>query len=226
MAIRSQADQRRNMNAVDQFGRKWNLQIEISTGDPTGQIAPIGFDDPLRTPMNLLRVPREDGQPAYGKLVVDFPRWIKEQEQNESMWRRHLLSVGKLYFKAAFNPATAIRDPVVLEATGPMPWPSVRVLKMAQTGDRRFLGQLPLDDAARALLDRPNVDDLLAKTIDAAVLPDVVDEPEEYVGPVTMKGKPSTNAAWVAFLREKQAEGMKYPDITTAWREQKALAAV
>ena len=70
---RTQADYRRDMNPRDQFGRKWLTTIELMTGEPTGGIVPAGWSDPLRTPMQYLKVPRNaDGQSELGRLVLSL----------------------------------------------------------------------------------------------------------------------------------------------------------
>lgn len=166
MALKSQRDQRREYQPLDQFGRKWGLVIEITTSEPTGEINTCGWHDPLEHSWRYLRVVREGGEVAWGKVRIDFERWIKQTVNDERDWNRSVLSIGKMRYKEAFDPTKAMRDPYLLEQAGPKPWPSSKALKKAQAGDKALLGLAPLTEDTRKLLDRPDVDALLAEAMD------------------------------------------------------------
>jgi hypothetical protein len=162
---RTQADYRRSLNPRDQFGRKWSMEIEIATGDPTGGIFPAGWTDPLRTPMKYLKVPRnEDGQAEIGKLRVEFPHWIAEQEESERAWYHQLHANARtVYKKIDKGDAKDLeRDPFLVELTGSKPWPSVPVLKRAMAGDKGLLGLSILTQQDRVDLGMETVEDLKA----------------------------------------------------------------
>jgi hypothetical protein len=158
---KSQADKRRDMNLVDQFGRKWLAAIDRETFDPTGHVTPAGWSDPLSTPSQYVGVPRDEHQnPQMGQAFVDFPRWIADQVQATKDWKVRLWNIGRDLQKNAFNAKTAETDEYLLHLTGPKPWPASEVLEQAAAGDKRLLGLKDLDKATRLLLGRIELEDL------------------------------------------------------------------
>lgn len=181
---RTQADFRRDINPRDQFGRKWQMAIEISTGDPTGGIFPAGWTDPLRTPMKFIRVPRnEDNQAEVGKVRVDFDAWITEQEHEEKGWydRLYEIALAKNVDIPA-DPTTLETHRILLGLTGPRPWPSSEAIRLAKDGDRRLLGFEPLTKADRVLLRQQTLDDMRGGSTHAAKTDLPPDTYQEFVG--------------------------------------------
>lgn len=179
---KTQADFRRDINPKDQFGRKWSACIEIATGEPTGGIFPAGWTDPLRTPIKYLIVPRnEDGQAEIGKIKVDFPRWISEQEHDEKGWYDQLYQIALAKnVDIPSDPITLETNKILLGLTGPRPWPSVEAIRLASDGDRRLLGFEPSTKADRIMLRQQTLDDMKGGSSKDPVLPP--DNYQDFVG--------------------------------------------
>jgi hypothetical protein len=158
---KTQADKRRDMNLTDQFGRSWLAAIDRETFDPVGQVTPAGWADPINTPAQYLKIPRDAANnPQMGRVEVDMARWITDQTNATRDWKVRLWNIGRHEQKNAFDPKTAEQDEYLVHLAGPKPWPSPAVLKQARDGDQRLLGLEPLDRAARILLDLVELEDL------------------------------------------------------------------
>ena len=180
---RTQADYRRDMNPRDQFGRKWLTTIELMTGEPTGGIVPAGWSDPLRTPMQYLKVPRNaDGQSELGRLVLDFDAWIAEIEHAEMVWYQELHEIALAKY-TALDPARVPeldKDKLLLKLVGPKPWPASDVLRTAAAGNQPLLGFTPLTQRERELLKIPTIADLKAGPMPAPTPANDAVIPETY----------------------------------------------
>lgn len=136
MPISSQAQQRRDMVAMDDLGRPWLLAIELKTGDPTGHIFPCrgepqwqGYTDEEVPPQQYLTVPKDQwGQPAWGRLEVDLPRWREDVRRATDAWRRHYHELGQKAYKNAYNPETHKDDEYLHDLCGPKPSPSLEAI--------------------------------------------------------------------------------------------------
>jgi hypothetical protein len=212
----TQADERRPMNPRDQFGRKWAMTIELKTGEPTGGVYPAGWADPLRTPMQHVRMTRnEDGQVEMGKVRVAFAEWRTEIEKAEQEWYVELHK-NALHVYKAVDPSDVAKldqDKFLIDLTGPKPWPSSEVLRQAETGDRHFLGLEPLTPQARAMLRMPTLADLKAGPA-AVPTPMVAEDPftppntyQEFVSWVMRTGtvQPGDLKAAAALWKEHRA---------------------
>ncbi len=136
MAIRSQADQRRDQVYEDQFGRPWLVAIELATGDPTSHIAPAGWTDTLNVPQQFLRVPRDKyGQPKMGRLEIAFSEWRLEVERANTDWKTQLYKIGNKVYGMKFDPTTAAGDDYLMALVGPRPRPTVEELDQAARGE-------------------------------------------------------------------------------------------
>src|SRR3990167_1077938 len=140
---KSQAEQRRDMVALDQWGRPWLLAIETKTGDPTGQILPCrgepqwrGVKDDDIPPQQYLQVPKDQwGQPAWGRLEVDFARWRDDVQRATEAWKTNLWRLGQKVYQSKFDPQAAADDEYLMTLAGPKPKPSLEELDklIAQT---------------------------------------------------------------------------------------------
>lgn len=161
---KTQADQRRDIIAVDQHGRPWLVCVELATGDPTGAIDTAGWSDPLRNTSKYVIVPKNAyGTQQWGTVQVDWPRWIREQEGYEQAYRTRFIEVGREMNKGTFDPEKWEQNPYLTELVGPRPWPSSAVLRMAQAGHQELLGLEPLGPVGRKLLGIQTADDLEAE---------------------------------------------------------------
>ena len=81
--VKGQPAARRYQVFRDQHDRKWGAFIEIKTGDPTGEIQPIGWQAPLMPPQKFIHPVRDPdtGQPEAGRLEIDYADWIRELRQ-------------------------------------------------------------------------------------------------------------------------------------------------
>lgn len=177
--IKSQAEQRRDRNLPDQFGRKWLVCLELATGEPTGGIIPAGFTDPLHTPQKYLKIPRDaDGQPAMDRMLVDIDLWITEFEEADRAWLQQLMENAQLMYKRMDRAQMADlpSDPYIVRLTGPRPKPNVAVLRRAKAGYKPFLGLAPLSRQDRSDLGEETYEDMQ----NADPLPAQGQEPEQY----------------------------------------------
>lgn len=131
---KSQADQRRDMVATDEWGRPWLLAVETKTGDPTGHIFPCrgepqwaGVTDAEIPPQQYLSVPKDQwGQPAWGRLTTDYARWRDDVDRATTAWRDNLWRLGQKVYQAKFDPKTAEEDEYLMTLAGPKPSPTVK----------------------------------------------------------------------------------------------------
>ena len=211
----SQAAQRQDLNAEDQFGRAWSLTIEKSTGDPTGQITQAGWDDPLNTPQQYVRVPRNKfGQPAHGRVEVQYPRWIQDHKADLQGWIQRVYACAQKFYPSGFDPKTIHEDPLVAQAAGPQPWPSVPVLEAAQKGHQGFLGLAPLSRDDRQRLNRLTVEDMIRNVAETAH--GMTAEPETA---------PPAEETWPQFLSRRSKDGLTMHQVAAEWRDKKAAVA-
>lgn len=133
---RSQAEQRRDMVAVDDLGRPWLMAIELKTGDPTGHIFPCRgekewrpFSDHQIPPQQYLGVPKDQwGQPAWGRLQIDWDRWRDDVDRAFKAWRDNLWRMGQKVYQNKFDPKTAEDDEYLMALAGPKPMPALEDL--------------------------------------------------------------------------------------------------
>lgn len=179
MQAKSQADKRRDMNLIDQFGRPWLAAIDRDTFEPVGHIQAawsLGIDgavlDPLCTPQQYLKIKHDNfGNPQLNKILVDFVAWIRDQTGATKEWKTRLWNIGRETQKNAFNPKTAEHDEYLLHLVGPRPWPTPAVLLLAMKGqDKRLLGLAPMDRETRELLGIVELEDLEAAADEVAML--------------------------------------------------------
>ena len=155
-AIKTQANARRDVHPIDQFGRRWFGSIELATGDLTGSInAAGGWRDPLRTPQKFLAMPKDaSGFGDLSKIHLDVAGWIAEVEEDERTWYTQLHVIARDVYKR-LDPTDIPQlenDAFVRGLAGPKPWPSTSVLQRARDGDPQFLGLEPLDKEHREAL--------------------------------------------------------------------------
>ena len=180
---KGQADYRRDINPRDQFGRKWLTVIEKATGDPCSEVVPVRWTDPLRTPMYFVRMLKnEDGQTDTTRVTVDFGSWIAQNEAAEGDWYKQLHQ-NALHMYKAIEPGTDLtRDKMLVDLTGPKPFPSVAVLQAAEGGDRQYLGFEELDGAHRIALRMQTLQDMRSRVAEPpeSVLADDAPPPDTY----------------------------------------------
>ena len=230
MQAKTQRDYRRSMSAVDQFGRRWSLSIELASGAPTGGIRPGGWVDPLRTPQKYLTVPKEYGQPVWGRITTTFETWVDDQQAAERDWKVRLWEVGQLKYDKRFDAATAEQDEYLISLAGPKPWPSSAALLEAAAGDPALLGLAPMTRHAREMLNIVAFEDIVGPmrgTVNAEepapvkvpVVPKVV-APQAQIG----GGGPTT---YPQFVKETMKAGLakSVKEAAALWQQRKAAMA-
>lgn len=133
---RSQAEQRRDMVVTDDLGRPWLLAIELKTGDPTGHIFPCrgepqwkGVTTEEIPPQQYLHVPKDQwGQPAWGRLAIDWDRWREETQRATEAHKQQLWRIGQKVYQTKFDPTTAREDEYLMTLVGPEPKPSLEAI--------------------------------------------------------------------------------------------------
>jgi hypothetical protein len=218
------------MVAVDQYGRKWAVTLEIASGSPTSGIQPAGWFDPLRTHQKYLTVPKEQGQPVWGKVVINFEQWVNDQQQAEREWKVRLWDIGQLKNPGGFDASTAEQNEYLVSLAGPKPWPSSVALLEAAAGDPALLGLTPLTKHAREMLNIVAFEDIVGPMRGKAVEP----EPEmPKVVPTTPPVKALESTAsiggggpttWATFVKETMKAGLakNTKECAVLWNERKA----
>lgn len=241
MDAKSQRDYRRSVTATDQFGRPWLMQLEIATGDPTGGVIP-GFTDPLRTPLEFIKVPKDDyDQPKWGQCFINLHGWMTAIRNAETEWRARLYEVGTHAYKNKFDPAQAENDGYLLELAGPKPWPSVQCLEALRTGNQHLAGKVT-NEKGQAVLDEKAKQLMAYKNIVLDPVP--LDEDEFNMVKARqdeIEGAPAiddsmapesttlvtgtTKEDYLAFQKTGIAGGMTQPEVLIAWKLHKELIA-
>ena len=138
----TQPKMRRNYNVIDQWGRKWLVSVEKSTGQPCGGIDAC-FTDPLGTPPQYLALDPENPR----LLTIDYARWIGDLNQAAVEYDVLKTDVGRQLYGERFNPAKA-PTPEMMRIIGKPPR-AVDQIERAAAGDRELLGLPPLTEDAK-----------------------------------------------------------------------------
>lgn len=133
-----QMSKRKDMNATDQWGRKWLVQIQKETMQPCGAIEAC-FTDPLGTPMQYLSVPEGN----LNTILIDYPRWIRDLETAHREYEDRAADLAHQMYGDQFERALKRRPRELVRIIGPAPLEVERV-KLAAAGDRGWLGLEPL----------------------------------------------------------------------------------
>lgn len=245
---KSQADRRRDMNLKDQFGRKWLAAIEKESFEPAGHIVPAGWTDPLRTPSQYLRIPRdESGNPQVGSVLVDFKRWFTDQTNAMKDWKIRFYNIGREQKKHAFDPEKDQHDAYVLHLVGEKPWPAPDLLVEASAGKtpraQQMLGLAPLERETRLALGYAELEDLEAlvagdKMTDQQEAMKAMDS-EQFAGGVdsaaaqrvqktlTTSERPViATTSYRAFSESCLKRGFTMKQISQLWKDLKKMGAV
>lgn len=221
----SQADKRRDMNLRDQFGRLWLAAIEKESFEPTGHLQPAGWSDPLRTPSQYLRIPRDEYQnPQIGRVEVDFKRWQKDQTDAMKEWKIRFYNIGREQKKHAFDPAKDEQDEYLLHLVGPKPWPAPAIVAEAAANKTKratqFLGLADLDRDTRMLLGYVELEDLEA-IANGKLLSE--DEAEAELKGRGQDGRPKFNTgSYKEFTAACLKRGITMKKAAELWKDLKA----
>lgn len=222
---KTQSSRRRDITAKDQFGRPWSGSIDVDAGDFTGIILAAGWSDPLRTPQHLIRMPKNEfGQLTYGRVEIDFDRWIRDQKKSNAEWMRTFYSVGKQLYAARFDPHEHANDAYLLEQTGPRPRPTVECLEAALDENHKahlgLLGLAPLNDEAVTLL---GLDPEAEKAIREAGT--TQQERDAAESRMTVMQFLSLEPTYQEFLKWGRGQGMTMAEVNEKWELHKQLNA-
>jgi hypothetical protein len=216
--IITQNDHRRDIRPRDQFNRKWYGSIEKATNDFCSGVRPARWTDPLRTPQNYVVLNTdENGDKDISQCTVLFGPWLDQVRQDEVDWYQNLLEIAARKYSQLDpdNVPHLENDPFIRGLAGRKPFPSSKVLELAQAGDKQFLGLEPLDDEHRKLLGLSNVNAAeLAKNAAATVTRVAVED--ATIPPPPNEYKPFLTWAY-------KYQGVKdLKDAATMWAEHKA----
>jgi hypothetical protein len=216
------------------------MQLDLTTGRPTGGIIASGWTDPLRTPQRYIEVPQDEyDQPIWGKCVINIAKWMTAIRNANTEWTKRLYEVGAFQYKNKFDPRSAHMDGFLLDLAGPKPWPSEDCLEALRTGNRHLAGQVLgpdglaiLDEEAQELMDHRNTN----------LHPKALDENEFNIVQARrgdIKGLPEVDATmapeaaptvtgtsredYLAFQAQGIAAGMTQPEVLLAWKEHKEM---
>ena len=186
--IITQQDTRDEGVFVDQFERPYLVCWEKKTGDPTGQIdrahfrelnasggvvREVPWDDPLRTPQKYFHIPKTKyGMKELGRLFVDLEQFARDQATAVRDWVNFLWANAEIEYPSQKpTPSAMETDPLLLRRTGPKPWPSADVIRIAMKGAsdpmaRQLLGLDPLGPEARLMLGSPDPGDAIGTYVE------------------------------------------------------------
>jgi len=170
----------------DQHGRHWSTQLDQATLHPATPITPDGWDAPfamLYPPTKYLTFPKA----AFGRLTIDYDRWLIDAADAEKEYRNWLLQVARTQFGAAALQKIQENDADLRRLAGPPP-ASMEFIKAMKAGNKWALGLLRPDGArypmppwAASIVDTlmpiESWDGTGIETaVDASAYPDVEDE--------------------------------------------------
>lgn len=257
---KTQRDDRTALNIPDQFGRDWLVKVELKTMQICGDVQPGGRwiqtpvgqrrdgspiysngIDPLRTPQKYLKLLNgRGGRPDITKLHVDFEAWKNDQKRALRDWVTWLWDVGQQLNPGAQNIAEIEKDPRCLHHAGDKPWPSVRILELAEQGNRELLGLAPLQPSTQKLLKQISVETILREELDAFT----PEEQEAYgllarasggrsgsvshsstiTGAGTISSEPLPGQTYQQYIKQESGKGIPFPESLDRWRASRKAA--
>lgn len=135
MAIKSQADQRRNAILRDQHGREYSASIEKASGHPTGLVIAM-HDVPhpqLVVPQKYMRF--DPDSPT--SLRIDYESWILDLEDAHRAWEANRIRTGFMIIPGFDSTRPMPAELRLLIGEPPM---SPVPIKAMQQGNRWCLG--------------------------------------------------------------------------------------
>lgn len=224
--VESQRDQRVQITAEDQFGRVWSYAMEKETMDPTGQVSPGNWTDPMNTPAEkyMMVPPGKFGQKQLGTMSLDWRRWAADQDLALTDWKNGLFRIWLEVKKGLpFNMEQAMNDPDIQHVAGLGSWPSGDTIRYAFS---KF-GTPKDDDTAKSLRGQNLVRvDYAERPGKFSMVNKLTDEAKALLGiagkwldeaPVTVKAM-----NYHAFIKAKCGDGTPLADAQKEWRELKA----
>lgn len=128
--ITSQADQRRAVKYTDQHGRRWFAEVEKSTGQPCIPLQPE-FVAPIVPPRKYVKTDPE----IPGRVVINYPAWIKDLQEADTAWWRDAQIVGAAEHKEHFNPNEPFSQTIINKMGERPRVPRCRTPIMSNRGD-------------------------------------------------------------------------------------------
>lgn len=219
----TQADDRIDLDAPDQFGRLWAINLEIKSRDAVDILA-CGWVDPLRTPRKYVLLPRRGKSSDLSRVEIGVERWLVDQDEAERDRKM------RLYEEWIRSPQKGhLTDPeqddIVNARLGPPPFPSVKALcaifgyrRVELSGTVQFLktdaavrtgplGLTPMTADDRRILGIVTMEDI------DALIGTKVEESEE-VHPVSVG---ATN--FYEFMAAALKKGLNTPEAMREWKK-------
>lgn len=164
---KNQAEQRTELDILDQHGRQWHTCIEDRTGGTTGGYNRCGWNDPLRHTANYLEMVKGRVMGSLWTLSVLWDKWINQTVQDEETWYGDLIRIASDKYSVLDPDKVPFleNDPIIRRLAGPKPWPSSSVLRAARDGDKQYLGLDELDAVHRKALGLSTMTDIQRKEI-------------------------------------------------------------
>lgn len=190
----SQANKRTYTELTDQFGRKWGTLLDMTAKPapgPVGPIAPLGWNDPLKTPPKYLK----HGKDGMLSLYIEVDKWIADIENANEAWNQLVIDTA-IEMSPADGGASLIGQggadmaPALLRRVGRAP-EAIEPVRALKAGNKFVLGLTDKMPAWAEPFFRKEVKKAEAESYE---FPDAEDEDkygdlEEEVDPEAIGGK-------------------------------------
>lgn len=149
--IHGQEEQRRVETFLDQHGREYTANVEITTGDPCAALMPIGWTAPsgpewfrgLLMPPDHIRqmVPRMERARKRYQIEINYTQWLQEIDERNDAWDMRLQNLAQSSTKGlGFADVIANPPPQLLDFLGAKAFPPRVFIEACAAGDRWALG--------------------------------------------------------------------------------------
>lgn len=157
----SRSRQVQGMVGHDQFGRAWDLEIDLNIDTMTWVGPPLLKDcrPPVDIPQNFVKPVVENRRIVLGRVYCDFAAWRTEQLTLGRYWRQALLDRAKQMYPNSYGEAVKNPPRDLLIEAGPAPMPH-EIIEACAAGNKWALGIRKPDGT---FYHRPNwvTDDML-----------------------------------------------------------------
>lgn len=124
----------------DQHGRMWSCQVSTETLHPTTPLTPVGWRAPF--PMLVPDAKYLTIGEAFGELVIDYDRWLKDVADARKEYDLWVLECARRLYGGAALQAIKNAEPELRRMAGPGPI-SPEFIRAMKSGASRWALGLP-----------------------------------------------------------------------------------